>query len=337
MSRYAAKRLLFAVPTLLVISFIVFALLDLAPSDPTAQLPLTIPAETRQAIRENLGLGQPFHVRYVKWLEQFLVSEPLNLLERLSGIEIGDSAGRLRVRSWSTRAPVVDLIAERLPQTLIVVGVSYIVAILIAVPVGVYSAYRQYSFFDQAGTFITMVGFSVPTFFTGTVLIVVFSVWLDWLPFIYDTTHRVTDFGSLLYQVRQMIMPVMVIALFNAAQLGRFTRSAVLENLNQDYVRTARAKGVAEPKVLLIHVLRNSLIPVVTVISLGVPATFAGAIITEQIFRVNGIGQLLIGAIESGDIPTVQTVTFIFAVLIVVFNLVADVLYGVLDPRIRYD
>ena len=337
MSRYAAKRLLFAVPTLLVISFIVFALLDLAPSDPTAQLPLTIPAETRQAIRENLGLGQPFHVRYVRWLEQFLVSEPLNLLERLSGIEIGDSAGRLRVRSWSTRAPVVDLIAERLPQTLVVVGISYIVAILIAVPVGVYSAYRQYSFFDQAGTFITMVGFSVPTFFTGTVLIVIFSVWLDWLPFIYDTTHRVTDLGSLLYQVRQMIMPVMVIALFNAAQLGRFTRSAVLENLNQDYVRTARAKGVTEPKVLLVHVLRNSLIPVVTVISLGVPATFAGAIITEQIFRVNGIGQLLIGAIESGDIPTVQTVTFIFAVLIVVFNLVADVLYGVLDPRIRYD
>ena len=337
MSRYVARRLLFAVPTLLAISFIVFALLDLAPNDPTAQLPPTIPPETRQAIRESLGFGQPFHVRYVKWLHQFMVNEPLNLLERVSGIEIGDSAGRLRVRSWSTRAPVVDLIAQRLPQTLTVVGISYLLAIFIAVPVGVFSAYRQYSVFDQAGTFVTMVGFSVPTFFTGTVLIVIFSVGLDWLPSIYDTTHRVTDVRSFLYQVRQMIMPVLVLGLFSAAQLSRFTRSAVLENLNQDYVRTARAKGLTESKVLLVHVLRNSLIPVVTVISLGLPATFAGAIITEQIFRINGVGQLLIGAIEAGDIPTVQTVTFIFAVLIVVFNLAADVLYGVLDPRIRYD
>ncbi|MDE0355820.1 MAG: ABC transporter permease, partial [Deltaproteobacteria bacterium] len=235
MSRYVARRLLFAVPTLLVISFIVFALLDLAPSDPTAQLPLTIPPETRQAIRESLGLGQPFHIRYLKWLDQFLVNEPLNLLERMWGIEIGDSANRLRVRSWATRAPVVDLIASRLPQTLTVVGISYIVAILIAVPVGVYSACRQYSVFDQAGTFVTMVGFSVPTFFTGTVLIVVFSVWLDWFPSIYDTTHRVTDLESLFVQVRQMVMPVMVLGLFNAAQLSRFTRSSVLENLNQDY------------------------------------------------------------------------------------------------------
>ena len=165
MSRYVARRLLFAVPTLLAISFIVFALLDLAPNDPTAQLPPTIPPETRQAIKESLGLGQPFHVRYFKWLHQFMVNEPLNLLEHVSGLEIGDSAGRLRVRSWSTRAPVVDLIAQRLPQTLTVVGISYLLAIFIAVPVGVFSAYRQYSVFDQAGTFITMVGFSVPTFF----------------------------------------------------------------------------------------------------------------------------------------------------------------------------
>ena len=337
MLRYAVRRLLFSIPTLLVISFIVFALLDLAPTDPTAQLPLTIPPETRQNIRESLGLGQPFHVRYFRWLTQFMVNEPLNLAERMWGVEIGNSAGRLRVRSWSTRAPVVDLIAARLPQTLTVVGVSYLVAVLIAVPVGVFSAYRQYSIFDHVGTFVTTVGFSVPTFFTGTVLIVVFSATLGWLPSIYDTTHRVTDFGSFVYQVRQMVMPVMVLGLYNAAQLSRFTRSAVLDNLNQEYVRTARAKGLAEPVVILVHVLRNSMIPVVTVIALGLPSTFAGAIITEQIFRINGVGQLLIGAIESADIPTVQTVTFIFAVLIVVFNLLADLLYGVLDPRIRYD
>lgn len=337
MLRYAARRLLFSIPTLLVISFIVFALLDLAPNDPTAQLPLTIPPETRQTIRESLGLGQPFHVRYFRWLTQFMVYEPLNLAERMWGIEIGKSGGRLRVRSWTTRAPVVDLIAARLPQTLTVVGVSYLVAVLIAVPVGVFSAYRQYSIFDHVGTFVTTVGFSVPTFFTGTVLIVVFSATLGWLPSIYDTTHRVTDFNSFVYQVRQMVMPVMVLGLYNAAQLSRFTRSAMLDNLNQEYVRTARAKGLTEPVVVLVHVLRNSLIPVVTVIALGLPSTFAGAIITEQIFRINGVGQLLIGAIESADIPTVQTVTFIFAVLIVGFNLLVDLLYGVLDPRIRYD
>ena len=229
MLRYAARRLLFSIPTLLVISFIVFALLDLAPNDPTAQLPLTIPPETRQTIRESLGLGQPFHVRYFRWLAQFTINEPLNLAERMWGVEIGNSEGRLRVRSWSTRAPVVDLIAARLPQTLTVVGISYLVAILIAVPVGVFSAYRQYSIFDHVGTFVTTVGFSVPTFFTGTVLIVVFSATLGWLPSIYDTTHRVTDFDSFVYQVRQMAMPVMVLGLYNAAQLSRFTRSAVLD------------------------------------------------------------------------------------------------------------
>lgn len=337
MLRYAVRRLLLAVPTLLVISFIIFALLDLAPSDPTAQLPLTIPEEIREQIKLSLGLGEPFHIRYFKWLEQFLVNEPLNLIEEYMGVEIGSSEDRLRVRSWSTRAPVVDLIAARLPQTLTVVGVSYIVAILIAVPIGVISAYKQYSVFDQVGTFVSMVGFSVPTFFTGTVMIVVFSVILGWLPSIYDTTHRVTDFDSLIFQIKQMIMPVMVLGLYNAAQLSRFMRSSMLDNLNQEYVRTARAKGMSEPVVILIHVVRNSMIPVVTVIALGLPSTFAGAIITEQIFRINGVGHLLIGAIESADIPTVQTVTFIFAVLIVLFNLIADILYGMLDPRIRYD
>jgi peptide/nickel transport system permease protein len=337
MFRYAIRRLLFAIPTLLVISFIIFALLDLAPSDPTAQLPLTIPEEVREMIKESLGLGQPFHIRYFKWLEQFMVNEPLNLIEQFWQIEIGNSEDRLRVRSWSTRAPVVDLIAARLPQTLIVVGVSYIVAILIAVPIGVISAYKQYSIFDQVGTFIAMLGFSVPTFFTGTVMIVIFSVVLGWLPSIYDTTLEVTSFDTFILQLKQMIMPVMVLGLFNAAQLSRFMRSSMLDNLNQEYVRTARSKGMSEPVVILVHVLRNSMIPVVTVIALGLPTTFAGAIITEQIFRINGVGQLLIGAIEGADIPTVQTVTFIFAILIVMFNLVADILYGMLDPRIRYD
>ncbi len=337
MLSYTIRRLLFAVPTLLVISFIIFAILDLAPSDPTGNLPLTIPAEVRAQIREALGLGQPFPIRYMKWLQQFFINEPLNMMEQWWGITIGDSENRLRVTSWATRSPVVDLIVERMPQTLWVVGMSYVVGILIALPIGVISAYKQYSIFDQIGTFISMIGFSVPTFFTGIVMIVVFSVNLGWLPSIYDTTHVVNDWASFVKQVKQMIMPVFVLALFNAAQIARFMRSSMLDNLNQDYVRTARAKGLKEKTVVLTHVLRNSLIPVVTVIALGIPQVFGGAIITEQIFRVNGLGQLLIIGIEGADIPLVQTLTFIFAVLIVLFNLIADLLYGILDPRIRYD
>ncbi|PSJ54218.1 ABC transporter permease [Kumtagia ephedrae] len=337
MLNYTLRRLAFAVPTLLVISFIIFALLDLAPNDPTGNLPLTIPPEVREEIRRSLGLGEAFPIRYLKWLQQFMVNEPLNLIERILGIEIGNSAERLRVRSWVTRSPVVDLVVERLPQTLLVVGMGYVAGILIALPIGVVSAYRQYSWFDQIGTFVSMVGFSVPTFFTGVLLIVIFSVHLGWFPSIYDTMHQVTHLPSFWVQVRQMVLPVAVLGLYNAAQLSRFVRASMLDNLGQDYVRTARAKGMRERVVLFIHVLRNSLVPVVTVIALGIPTVFSGAIITEQIFRVNGLGQLLITAIQGADIPLVQTLTFIFAVLIVFFNLIADLLYGMLDPRIRYE
>ena len=247
------------------------------------------------------------------------------------------SANDLRVISWQTRSPVMDIVVQRMPQTLWVVGTAYIVGILIALPIGIYSAYRQYSWFDNAGTFVTMVGFSVPPFFSGVLVIVIFSVQLGWFPSIYDTTHRVTDWDSFVVQLQQMIMPVMVLALQITSQMSRFMRASMLDNLNQDYVRTARAKGLGERTVVLVHVLRNSMIPVITVIAIGIPAIFGGAIITEQVFKVNGIGQLLITAIEANDLPMVQTLTFIFAVLIVFFNLIADILYGILDPRIRYD
>ncbi len=336
MLTFTLRRLLMAIPTLLFISLIIFLILDLAPSDPTASLPLTIPPEVRADIRAALGLDEPMYIRFALWLQQFFYTEPLNFLESVTGWDLGGSE-RTRVISWQTRSPVVDLIAQRMPQTLWVVGTSYIVGIIIAVPIGVISAYRQYSWFDQIGTFVSMLGFSVPTFFTGVLFIVIFSVHLGWFPSVYDTTHVVTDWSSFIVQMKQIIMPVMVLGLYNASQISRFMRASMLDNLNQDYVRTARAKGMTEPVVVLVHVLRNSMIPVVTVIALGVPQVFGGAIITEQVFKVNGLGQLLIVAIQSGDIPTVQTLTFIFAVLIVLFNLIADVLYGVLDPRIRYD
>ena len=337
MIHYIFRRTLIAVPTLLVISFIIFAILDLAPNDPTGNLPMTVPPEVRAKIRSSLGLDEPMHIRFGLWLVQFFINEPLNLMHEGFGISIGDAENRTRVISWATRSPVVDLIIQRTPQTLWVVGLSYLFGILIAIPIGIVSAYRQYSWFDQVGTFISMVGFSVPTFFTGMVAIIIFSVQLRWFPMIYDTTLVVDSWQNFVSQVKQMIMPVAVLALYNAFQLSRFMRASILDNLNLDYVRTARAKGRSERVVLLIHVLRNSLIPVVTLIALGIPTIFSGAIITEQIFRVNGLGQLLIIAIEGADIPLVQTLTFIFAVLIVFFNLIADVVYGILDPRIRYD
>jgi len=335
MLTFTIRRLVLAVPTLLFISLILFLLLELAPGDPMAQVPLTVPPEVKEKMREALGLGQPAPIRFWKWLVQFFWIEPQVLVDHMFGTTF--SVGDQRVISWQTRSPVMDIVIQRIPQTLWVVGTAYVVGVLIALPIGIYSAYRQYSWFDQLGTFVSMIGFSVPPFFSGVLIIVIFSVNLGWFPSIYDTTHVVTNWDSFVVQLKQMIMPVMVLALQITAQISRFMRASMLDNLNQDYVRTARAKGLSEYTVVMVHVLRNSMIPVVTVIALAVPAVFGGAIITEQVFKVNGIGQLLIGAIQANDLPMVQTLTFIFAVLIVLFNLIADVLYGLLDPRIRYD
>ncbi len=335
MLTYTIRRLILAVPTLLFIALVIFLLLELAPGDPMAEMPLTIPPEVKEKMREALGLGQPWYIRFYLWLYQFFVVEPQYWIDGLFGTNFAD--GAQRIISFQSRSPVFNTIAERIPQTLWVVGMSYVVGVIIALPIGIISAVRQYSWFDNFGTFISMVGFSVPTFFTGVLLIVIFSVNLGWFPSIYDTTLKVEDWPSFVKQLKQMAMPVFVLALYNAAQISRFMRASMLDNLGQDYVRTARAKGMTEKVVVLKHVLRNSLIPVVTVIALGVPQVFGGAIITEQVFKVNGLGQLLIIAIHGNDVPMVMTLTFIFAVLIVVFNLIADILYGVLDPRIRYD
>lgn len=335
MLTFAVRRLLVSIPTLILIALIIFLLLDLAPGDPMGNLPQTISPEVKAQMREALGLGEPVHVRFWKWMVQFFWIEPQVFLDSAFGTSLAD--GKLRVLSWQSRAPVMAEIARALPQTLWVVGTAYVVGILVALPIGIYSAYRQYSVFDNAGTLVTMLGYSLPPFLTGPLVIYLFAVQLDLLPFIYETTHRVTDWDSFMYQVRQMVLPVLVLSVQTTAQISRYMRSAMLDNLGQDYVRTARAKGLSEWAVVMVHVLRNSMIPVVTVIALGAPAVFGGAIITEQVFAINGIGAQLIGAIKANDLPLVQTLTFLFAVLIVMANLAADLLYGLLDPRIRYD
>lgn len=335
MLSFTIRRLLLAVPVLLVISLVIFLLLDLAPGDPLNQVPLTVPPEVRQQMRAALGADAPMAVRYLLWLKQFFVIEPLHVLGQLIGRDLlGDAP---RILSWQSRAPVAGVIAQRLPQTLTVIGSAYLLGVLIALPVGIYAACRPAGWFDQISTALAMIGFSVPTFFSGVLLILLFSVGLGWFPSVYDTTLRVTDWQSFGAQLRQMAMPVAVLALYNAAEISRYMRAAMLDTLGQDYVRTARAKGLSEQAVVLKHVLRNAMIPVVTVIAMGVPGIFGGAIITEQVFGVNGLGQLLISAMQAHDLPMVQTLTFLFAMLIVLFNLVADLLYGLLDPRIRYD
>lgn len=338
MNKYVFRQLLISIPTLFAISVVIFLLLAFSPGDPTSNLPPEIPQVVRERIRQSLGLGQPLHIRYIKWVEQFFINEPLNIIEKSFDINIGNSEERLRVTSWSSRGkPVVDLIVERLPQTLWVVGVSQVISILIAIPLGIISAVKRRSIIAHISTALSVIGFSMPIFVTGTLAIIIFSVHLKWFPMMYDTTLKVTNGASLLAQLRQMFMPVAVLVFFQTASMSRFVRASILEELSKDYVRTARAKGFWERYVMFRHILRNAMIPVITLITLGIPGIFGGAIISEQIFRVNGMGALLISSIQSYDIPVIMTTTIIFAMLVLGSNLLADVLYGILDPRIRYE
>ncbi len=318
MLSYLTKRLLISIPTLIAISIIIFAILALAPGDPMGEFATNpnLTPEVRENIRRSLGLDQPIPIRYLKWGWAFIR---------------GDMG-----YSFNSRSPVLDLLLQRLPTTLWVVGFAYILSILIAFPLGVISAIKRYSFLDRMVTTFALLGFSLPTFFTGLLLIIIFSVQLNWLPFIYNSTLEVKDWASFVEEIKQSIMPICVLALYQSAVLMRFVRSSVLEELNQEYVRTAYAKGLHDFAVLKNHILRNSMIPVVTLIALDIPSIFTGALITEQIFRVPGIGSLLIDSIYRSDTPVVMAITFIYGILIVGLNLVADLIYGLLDPRVKY-
>ncbi|NMG09093.1 ABC transporter permease [Brasilonema sp. UFV-L1] len=318
MTKYFIHRLLSFIPTLIAISIVVFTILALAPGDPMGEFALnpSITAEVRENIKRSFGLDQPIHIRYIKWFMSFIK---------------GDMG-----YSFTSRSPVNALILQRLPTTLWVVGSAYVLGALLAVPLGVISALKRNSILDTILTTIVFLGFSLPTFFTGLLFIIIFSVQLKWLPFIYNSTLQVTDWESFIGQIKQSIMPVCVLTLWQTALLMRFVRSEVLEKLHQDYVRTAYAKGLPTFVVINRHVLRNALIPVVTLVALDIPNIFTGALVTEQVFRVPGIGALLIESIYRNDTPVVMSITFIYAILIVIFNLVADILYALLDPRVKY-
>lgn len=318
MGAYLLRRLLIAIPSLLGISLILFTVLALAPGDPFSEMATNpnVPPEVREALRASFGLNDPIMVRYLRWLS--------NMVQGDWGF------------SFASRINVDQLILQRVPTTLFVVGSSQILALCIALPVGIYAATRPYSIFDQVANTLAFVGFSLPTFFTGLLLILIFSVTLDWFPFVYRSDLAATGWRWYWEMFRQAIMPITVLGLFQAASYTRYVRSAVLDVIRLDYVTTARAKGLGEKTVTLRHITRNALIPVVTLIALQMPAVFGGAIVTEQIFRIPGIGSLLIDAILANDTPVIMAVTFVFACLVVLFNLIADLLYGWLDPRISF-
>ena len=318
MGKYLIRRLLIAIPSIIGISIVIFAVLALAPGDPFEELANNpnVPPEVGASLRIKFGLDDPVPVRYVRWLGSMVQ---------------GDWGF-----SFTSRMDVDALILQRLPVTLLVIGSSQILALLIALPVGIYAATRPYSLFDQVANTFAFVGFSLPTFFTGILFILLFSIHLDWLPFVYRANIDAVGWQWWWEHFKQAVMPVAVLGLFQGASWTRYVRSAVLDVIRLDYVTTARSKGLAEHVVVLKHVVRNALIPVVTLVALQMPAIFGGAIVTEQIFRVPGIGSLLISAILSNDTPVIMAVTFVFACLVIFFNLLADVLYGWLDPRISY-
>jgi peptide/nickel transport system permease protein len=317
-SQYVVRRVLILIPVLVGISLVLFTVLALAPGDPFEELATNpnVPPEVRQNLRAKFGLDDPIAVRYVRWFGAMLR---------------GDWGF-----SFVSRMNVDTLIMQRLPTTVFVLGSAQLLALLVALPIGTLSAIRPYSVFDQIATTFAFIGFSLPTFFTGLLFILLFSISLDWLPFIYRADISATGWRWYWEHVRQAIMPIAVLGLSQGASLTRFMRSAVLDVIRLDYVTAARAKGLSERVTVAKHVIRNALIPVVTLVALQIPTVFGGAIITEQIFRVPGIGSLLISSILANDTPVVMAITFVFSCLVVLSNLVADLLYGWLDPRISY-
>ncbi len=316
MQQYLLKRILVLFPILLGITMLSYLVMSLTPGDPVQMLvdPSMSQADV-EIKRRALGLDQPIYVRYLRWLN-----------------ELGH--GNLGY-SFSAGVPVARRIGERLVPTLTLAGTALFVSYLIAVPVGVVAATRRYTWADYLTTLLAFFGISLPTFFLGLAGIYVFALRLRWLP--AGGTMTLGTEGGLLDTIAHLILPATVLAVAGAGQVTRYVRSSMLEVLGQDYVRTARAKGLAEFGVLRRHALRNALIPVITLAGLQIPVLLAGAVITEQVFEWPGMGRLTIEAINQRDYPVLMGITLASAGLVVVANLLADLAYALVDPRIRFE
>jgi peptide/nickel transport system permease protein len=327
MGVFILRRLLGAVPLVIGIATIIFFVLRLAPGDPTTfYFNPNIPPDIIEQLRRNLGLDQPLHIQYFRWLTSFFT---------------GDFG-----YSFAQSRPVSDILREALPNTLMLTGTALVLVFVIGILIGVVQAVRQYSLFDSTSSVVSLFFYSMPSFWLGLMLMLVFSLkahqwgWPIALPptgitsvdyEFMGTTERIWD------RISHLILPVGTLTLALAAGVARYTRGQMLEVVRQDYIRTARAKGLPERTVIMKHALRNSMLPVITLLGLYLPFLFSGAIFIEVIFAWPGMGRIIVDAIFQRDYPLVMATSFVFAVIVVIGNLIADVLYAVADPRIRYD
>jgi peptide/nickel transport system permease protein len=321
MQRYVLGRFAQAVPLLLLITVLVFGLTLLLPGGPLAQFAAdpSMSAADFQQLSRYYGLDQPGPVRYARWL---------------GGMLQGDFG-----TSYSSRQPVAMLIAERLPNTLLLQGLALLATLAMALPLGVLAALRQHSWVDYLATLLSSIGHAVPTFWSGLLAIIFFAVQLHaWglpaLPATGMVTLGATG-GGLPDRAAHLVLPVAVLALFNASQYTRYVRTAMLDVLGQEYLRTGRAKGLGERAVIVRHALRNAALPVVTLLALEVPTLFSGAVVVESIFAWPGMGRLFLDSAQRFDYPVLLGLVTIVATLVIVTSLVCDVVYAWLDPRIR--
>jgi peptide/nickel transport system permease protein len=322
MLQYIAKRLLFMAPLLVGITIICFGVMHLAPGSPTdlqTQMNPRASAEAQARLRAMYDLDKPLHQQYWIWVKKLAV------------LDLG--------QSFSTdHRPVADKIFERLPITILLNVLSLILILAIAIPIGVLSAVRQNSLFDKLTSVFVFIGFAMPTFWLALLLMILFGVQLGWLPIsgIRSLNHEYLPAGAAFWDlVRHLILPVTLSAFGGLAGLSRYMRSNMLEVIRQDYITTARAKGLSERAVIYKHALRNALLPVITILGLSIPGLIGGSVIFETIFAIPGMGQLFYMSVMSRDYPVVMGILFIGAVLTLLGNLIADVSYAVADPRIR--
>lgn len=315
MGIYLLRRIIQTIPLLIGITMISFLIMSLAPGGPASmQLDPNMTVEDRERTIQNLGLDKPLPIQYINWLKK---------------VAVGDWG-----ESYVRNMDVMELIMSRLPLTFLLMGVSFLIATAISIPFGVISATRQYSKTDYATTIIAFFGLATPNFWMGLMCIMLFSVTLGWLP--AGGVATLNEPFSIWDRITHLIMPALVLATADMAATTRYTRASMLEVIRQDFVRTARAKGLRNKVVIYKHALRNALIPVVTIWGLSLPSFFGGALITEKVFGWPGIGTLLVDSVFMRDYPVIMALTTIAAFLVVLGNLLADLLYAVLDPRIEY-